>query len=290
MSIKNLVVILGKRLNKNELTAEGRSRVEAAIDYLATSSRDNVVVAFCGGVTPGQTISEAEVMYEYFLQLESQLESTLSIQARLLEKKSTNTIENIHNLALELIESGLLENSQQLNVVFVSNDYHLQRIFEVQSLMDEQGLLKVLEERCGQLGVALKIDRNIEQHVVVAYPYTTVQAQLFLLIDSLTTYRVYLEGIVAGRFVGQEEQTRKVPAQLGLKAIDKAVQLSATAQFSLLHSLLPLLQNCIRQTPVGTDKEKVREYLALLDTNLTLLNRYLDPEQDLDTRWWRSAH
>lgn len=290
MSMKNLVVILGKRLNKNELTAEGRSRVEAAIDYLATSSRDNVVVAFCGGVTPGQTISEAEVMYEYFLQLESQLESTLSIQARLLEKKSTNTIENIHNLALELIESGLLENSQQLNVVFVSNDYHLQRIFEVQSLMDEQGLLKVLEERCGQLGVALKIDRNIEQHVVVAYPYTTVQAQLFLLIDSLTTYRVYLEGIVAGRFVGQEEQTRKVPAQLGLKAIDKAVQLSATAQFSLLHSLLPLLQNCIRQTPVGTDKEKVREYLALLDTNLTLLNRYLDPEQDLDTRWWRSAH
>lgn len=290
MSMKNLVVILGKRLNKNELTAEGRSRVEAAIDYLATSSRDNVVVAFCGGVTPGQTISEAEVMYEYFLQLESQLESTLSIQARLLEKKSTNTIENIHNLALELIESGLLENSQQLNVVFVSNDYHLQRIFEVQSLMDEQGLLKVLEERCGQLGVALKIDRNIEQHVVVAYPYTTVQAQLFLLIDSLTTYRVYLEGIVAGRFVGQEEQTRKVPAQLGLKAIDKAVQLSATAQFSLLHSLLPLLQNCIRQTPVGTDKEKVREYLALLDTNLTLLNRYLDPEQDLDTRWWRSGH
>ncbi|MEZ9057586.1 YdcF family protein [Vibrio pelagius] len=290
MGIKNLVVILGKRLNKNELTAEGRSRVEAAIDYLATSSRDNVVVAFCGGVTPGQTISEAEVMYEYFLQLESQLESTLSIQARLLEKKSTNTIENIHNLALELIESGLLENSQQLNVVFVSNDYHLQRIFEVQSLMDEQGLLKVLEERCGQLGVALKIDRNIEQHVVVAYPYTTVQAQLFLLIDSLTTYRVYLEGIVAGRFVGQEEQTRKVPAQLGLKAIDKAVQLSATAQFSLLHSLLPLLQNCIRQTPVGTDKEKVREYLALLDTNLTLLNRYLDPEQDLDTRWWRSGH
>ena len=290
MSIKNLVVILGKRLNKNELTAEGRSRVEAAIDYLASRSNDKVAVAFCGGVTPGQTLSEAEVMYEYFLQLESQLESPLSIQARLLEKKSTNTIENIHNLALELIESGLLENSQQLNVVFVSNDYHVQRIFEGQSLMDEQGLLKVLEERCGQLGVALKIDRNIEQHVVVAYPHTTVQAQLFLLIDSLTTYRVYLEGIVAGRFVGQQEQTRKAPAQLGLEAIDKAVQISATAQFSLLHSLLPLLQNCIRQTPVGTDKEKVREYLALLDTNLTLLNRYLDPEQDLDTRWWRSGH
>tara|TARA_Y100001956_G_scaffold56027_2_gene55013 strand:- start:864 stop:1727 length:864 start_codon:yes stop_codon:yes gene_type:complete len=287
MSIKNLVVVLGKRLNKNELTAEGQGRVEAAIDYLVSRSNDEVAVAFCGGVTPGQTLSEAEVMYEYFLQLESQLESPLSIQARLLEKKSTNTIENIQNLALELIESGLFENGQQLNVIFVSNDYHLQRIFEIQSLMDAQGLLKVLEERCGQLGVSLNIERDIEQHVVVPYPHRTVQGQLFLLTDSLTTYRVYLEGTVAGRFVGQEQQTRKIPAQLGLDAIDKATQLSESGQFSLLNSLLPLLLNCIEETPVGTDKEKVREYLALLDTNLTLLNRYLDPEQDLDTRWWR---
>ena len=287
MSIKNLVVVLGKRLNKNELTAEGQGRVEAAIDYLVSRSNDEVAVAFCGGVTPGQTLSEAEVMYEYFLQLESQLESPLSIQARLLEKKSTNTIENIQNLALELIESGLFENGQQLNVIFVSNDYHLQRIFEIQSLMDAQGLLKVLEERCGQLGVSLNIERDIEQHVVVPYPHRTVQGQLFLLTDSLTTYRVYLEGTVAGRFDGQEQQTRKIPAQLGLDAIDKATQLSESGQFSLLNSLLPLLLNCIEETPVGTDKEKVREYLALLDTNLTLLNRYLDPEQDLDTRWWR---
>ncbi|KAB0301747.1 YdcF family protein [Vibrio fortis] len=287
MSIKNLVVVLGKRLNKNELTAEGQGRVEAAIDYLVSRSNDEVAVAFCGGVTPGQTLSEAEVMYEYFLQLESQLESPLSIQARLLEKKSTNTIENIQNLALELIESGLFENGQQLNVIFVSNDYHLQRIFEIQSLMDAQGLLKVLEERCGQLGVSLNIERDIEQHVVVPYPHRTVQGQLFLLTDSLTTYRVYLEGTVAGRFDGQEQQTRKIPAQLGLDAIDKATQLSESGQFSLLNSLLPLLLNCIEETPVGTDKEKVREYLALLDTNLTLLNRYLDPEQELDTRWWR---
>ena len=277
----------GKRLNKNELTAEGQGRVEAAIDYLVSRSNDEVAVAFCGGVTPGQTLSEAEVMYEYFLQLESQLESPLSIQARLLEKKSTNTIENIHNLALELIESGLFENGQQLNVIFVSNDYHLQRIFEIQSLMDAQGLLKVLEERCSQLGVSLNIERDIAQHVVVPYPHTTVQGQLFLLTDSLTTYRVYLEGTISGRFVGQEQQTRKVPAQLGLEAIDKAIQLSKSGKFSLLDSLLPLLLNCIEETPVGTDKEKVREYLALLDTNLTLLNRYLDPEQDLDTRWWR---
>ena len=247
MSIKNLVVVLGKRLNKNELTAEGQGRVEAAIDYLVSRSNDEVAIAFCGGVTPGQTLSEAEVMYEYFLQLESQLESPLSIQARLLEKKSTNTIENIHNLALELIESGLFENGQQLNVIFVSNDYHLQRIFEIQSLMDAQGLLKVLEERCGQLGVSLNIERDIEQHVVVPYPHTTVQGQLFLLIDSLTTYRVYLEGTVAGRFVGQEHQTRKVPAQLGLEAIDKAIQLSESGQFSLLDSLLPLLHQLHRR-------------------------------------------
>ncbi|MCG9630467.1 ElyC/SanA/YdcF family protein [Vibrio sp. Isolate30] len=287
MSIKNLLVVLGKRLNKNELTTEGRGRVEAAIDYLVGRSFDKIAVAFCGGVTPGQTLSEAEVMYEYFLQLESQLESPLDLQARLLEKQSTNTIENIQNLASELIDSGLFEHGRPLNVTFVSNDYHLQRIFEIQSLMDAQGLLRVLEERCQQLGVSLNIERDIEQHVVVPYPHMTVQGELFLLIDSLTTYRVYLEGTVAGRFVGQEVQTRKVPAELAIKAINKAKKLSVEAQLSLLDSLLPLLQTCIEETPVDADKEKVREYLALLDTNLTLLNRYLDPEQELDTRWWR---
>ena len=287
MSIKNLLVVLGKRLGNDELTAEGRGRVEAAIDYLAGRSYDKIAVAFCGGVTLGQTLSEAEVMYEYFLQLESQLESPLDLQARLLEKQSTNTIENIHNLASELIDSGLFEHGQSLNVTFVSNDYHLQRIFEIQSLMDAQGLLRVLEERCHQLGVSLNIERDIEQHVVVPYPHMTVQGELFLLIDSLTTYRVYLEGTVARRFVGQEEQTRKVPAELAIEAIHKAKKLSVEAQMSLLDSLLPLLQTCIEETPVDADKEKVREYLALLDTNLTLLNRYLDPEQELDTRWWR---
>ena len=287
MSIKNLLVVLGKRLGNDELTAEGRGRVEAAIDYLAGCSYDKIAVAFCGGVTLGQTLSEAEVMYEYFLQLESQLESPLDLQARLLEKQSTNTIENIHNLASELIDSGLFEHGQSLNVTFVSNDYHLQRIFEIQSLMDAQGLLRVLEERCHQLGVSLNIERDIEQHVVVPYPHMTVQGELFLLIDSLTTYRVYLEGTVARRFVGQEEQTRKVPAELAIEAIHKAKKLSVEAQMSLLDSLLPLLQTCIEETPVDADKEKVREYLALLDTNLTLLNRYLDPEQELDTRWWR---
>ncbi|MDK9737323.1 YdcF family protein [Vibrio sp. D404a] len=287
MSIKNLVVVLGKRLNKNELTAEGRGRVEAAIHYLVERSQEHLAVAFCGGITPGQESSEAEVMYQYFQQLESQLAYPLDIQARLLEKRSTNTIENIQNLAQELLESGLFEAGQSLNVIFVSNDYHLQRIFEIQSLMDAQGLLKVLEERCAALGMRLNIERDIEKHVAVPYPHHSLRGQLFLLIDSLTTYRVYLEGTVAGRFVGQEQQTRKVPARLGLEAIDKAIQLSKSGQFSLLNSLLPLLQGCIDETPAGTDKEKVREYLALLDTNLTLLNRNLDPEQDLNTRWWR---
>ena len=287
MSIKSLLVVLGKRLNKNELTVEGQGRVEAAIRYLENHSHDQLAVAFCGGITPGQALSEAEVMYQYFLQRESQLGCPLEIKARLLEKRSTNTIENIQNLAQELLNSGLFEAGQSLNVTFVSNDYHLQRIFEIQSLMDAQGLLKVLEERCAALGMRLNIERDIKKHVAVPYPHHSLRGQLFLLIDSLTTYRVYLEGIVAGRFVGQEEQTRKVPAQLGLEAIDKAIQLSKSGQFSLLDSLLPLLQRCIDETPAGTDKEKVREYLALLDTNLTLLNRYLDPEQELNTRWWR---
>ncbi|MFA0055948.1 YdcF family protein [Vibrio echinoideorum] len=292
MSINHLLIVLGKRLNENKLTDEGISRVDALVEYLAEllveESNQQTAVAFCGGVIKGQTTSEADAMHQYFRILESQREYPFSLGAILLEQSSTNTVENIQNLASEMIESGLFTRGQSLKVTFVSNYYHLQRIFEIQSLMDEQGLLKVLVEKCSALGIELQIDRQLEAHVAVPYPHQNTQGQLFLLMDVLTTYRVYLEGVSAGTFKRDLELVRGEPERLSSEALIAVKELvEGTSHFNIVDSLLPVLECCIQQTSVGTDIKKVREYLALLDTNLTLLNRYLDPESDLTHRWWR---
>ncbi|CAH7176461.1 conserved hypothetical protein [Vibrio chagasii] len=292
MSINNLLIVLGKRLNENELTEEGISRVDALVKYLAeflnAERRSSTAVAFCGGVTKGQSVSEADAMHRYFRELESLREVPFTLGAILLEQHSTNTVENIQNLAAEMIESGLFTRGQGVKITFVSNDYHLQRIFEIQTLMDEQGLLKVLVEKCSALGVELQIDRKLEAHVAVPYPHQTTQGQLFLLMDVLTTYRVYLEGVCAGAFKRDLKMVRWESERLSLEALAKAKGLvGSSPKFSIVESLLPVLEGCIRGTPIGTDIKKVREYLALLDTNLTFLNRLLDPESGHTHRWWR---
>ncbi|MDA0144949.1 YdcF family protein [Vibrio sp. RW] len=298
MSINHLLIVLGKRLNENKLTDEGMSRIDALVDYLTVESNQKLAVAFCGGVTKGQTRSEADVMYQYYRKLEDQREYPFTLGAILLEKTSTSTVENIQNLASEMIESGLFTRGQNVKVTFVSNDYHLQRIFEVQALMDEQGLLKVLVEECSSLGIEFQVDRRLDAHVAVPYPHQSVQGHLFLLMDVLTTYRVYLEGVCAGVFQRDLESVRQEPERLSLEALVVVKELVAksftkkgsmglSALFDIVDSLLPVLERCIQHTPAGTDIKKVREYLALLDTNLTLLNRYLDPESDHTHRWWR---
>ncbi|WP_210473607.1 YdcF family protein [Vibrio crassostreae] len=292
MSINHLLIVLGKRLNENKLTDEGISRVDALVGYLAEllveESNQQMAVAFCGGVTKGQTLSEADAMYQYFRELEAQCEHPFNLGAILLEQFSTNTVENIQNLASEMIKSGLFTRGQSVKVTFISNDYHLQRIFEIQALMDEQGLLKVLIEKCSALGVELQIDRKLESHVAVPYPHQTTQGQLFLLMDVLTTYRVYLEGVSVGAFQRDLDIVREEPQRLSVEAVVKAKELVRhSSLFGIVESLLPVLERCIQQTPVDMDTKKVREYLALLDTNLTLLNRYLDPESDRTHRWWR---
>ncbi|MEZ9999156.1 hypothetical protein A9261_14900 [Vibrio tasmaniensis] len=288
MSINHLLIVLGKRLNENKLTDEGISRVDALVEYLIVEANQQTAVAFCGGVTQGQNTSEADAMHQYFRKLESQREAPFMLGAILLEQLSTNTVENIENLASEMIASGLFNRGQSVKVTFVSNDYHLQRIFEIQSLMDEQGLLKVLVDRCSALGVDLQIDHQLEDHVAVPYPHQGPQGQLFLLMDVLTTYRVYLEGVVAGSFERDLESVRQEPERLSIEALVKARGwIESSPRFDIVDTLIPVLERCILQTPVGSDIEKAREYLALLDTNLTFLNRYLDPEQDKTQRWWR---
>lgn len=215
MNIRNVVIVLGKRLIGNALTAEGKSRVEALPKLLSSYDLNETVLLFCGGVTPGQTISEAMAMRDYFKQLPSA--KMLDDSNIILESDSQNTVQNIQNAALKLKQLGLAD--QRVEVTLVSNDYHLKRIFEIQSLMDEQGLLRTLKQHCASSGLNLHIDQDIDQHCSVMYPYQGLYAQAFLLIDELTTYRVYLEGVVNKAFDRPLDDVRYLPEKLALHAL-----------------------------------------------------------------------
>lgn len=292
---KKIYVVLGKRLVADQLTLEGQSRVDRLMMALQCNAIDNSVIAFCGGVTKGQTVPEASAMYSYLMKQvdecsnqRSSLSNLLNRNHILLEESSTNTVENIENLAIELLKTGQLQAGNQLHVTFISSDYHLQRIFEIQQLMDEQGLLGTLKKRCEQSGLTVLIDYDISRHFVAQYPYQHVEAQLFLLCDELTTYRVYLEGVVGRSFARDLESVRYQPyhiANSALNCINALIQ--QNEKWSFLISSLQLLRECIEATHCEQSPQMIEPYLVIFDTHITLLNRWFDPEQSHAGRWWR---
>ncbi|NRF30648.1 YdcF family protein [Vibrio coralliilyticus] len=271
MNIRNVVIVLGKRLVGNALTAEGKSRVEALPKLLSSCDLNETALLFCGGVTPGQTISEAMAMRDYFKQLPSaQMCHDLNI---ILESDSQNTVQNIHNAALKLKQLGLED--QRVDVTLVSNDYHLKRIFEIQSLMDEQGLLRTLKQHCANSGLNLHIDQDIDQHCSVMYPHQGLYAQAFLLVDELTTYRVYLEGVVNRAFDRPLDDVRCLPETLALRALSLLEVLNLPVE---IQDKLQSMKEVVLTTTSKVDCHAIESQLTYFHQTLTWLNRQLDPE------------
>ncbi|MCW8334170.1 YdcF family protein [Vibrio paucivorans] len=283
MSIRKVVILLGKRLVGDRLTAEGHSRVVGLVKALPNLKQRETVLLFCGGVTAGNTCSEAEAMFQAFISMMKQSNLTFPTDQILLENRSVSTVENIQNASQELLNSGLISKGDELEVVFVSNDYHLQRIFEIQQLMDEQGLLKVLRDKTVQQGIKLAISYQIDDHIAVPYPHISLRSQLFLLMDVLTTYRVFLEGVVRGAFKRDIESVQCVPLRLAEQAIHDAKLLSEKALvsgqvFTLLDERLPQLEKVVRETKDLSSVANIESGLEEFHRHLTALNRYLDPE------------
>nr|WP_244292145.1 YdcF family protein [Vibrio cidicii] len=281
MNANHVVIVLGKRLFANQLTEEGRSRVEALVAALSEGALDEqCLIAFCGGVTQGQTRSEASAMLEHFTLLCQQQGLTVAPQRILLEEQSTSTVENILKVSRVLIESGVCQRGSQLNVTFVSNDYHLQRIFEIQQSMDEQGLLRVLRERCAALGAEFAISYCLQDHLSVPYPHHGPQAELFLLIDELTPYRVYLEGVARGVFQRPLAEVRALPLQSATRALTRIGAIIAQrAEYAALNFDFARLQGWIGDTPPEANIESVKAIARVFNQQLISLNRQLDPEQ-----------
>ncbi|ERB67106.1 YdcF family protein [Vibrio coralliilyticus OCN008] len=271
MNIRNVVIVLGKRLVGNDLTAEGKSRVEALPKLLSSYDLNETVLLFCGGVTPGQTTSEAMAMRDYFKQLPSA--KMLDDSNIILESDSQNTVQNIQNAALKLKQLGLAD--QRVEVTLVSNDYHLKRIFEIQSLMDEQGLLRTLKQHCASSGLNLHIDQDIDQHCSVMYPHQGLYAQAFLLIDELTTYRVYLEGVVNKAFDRPLDDVRYLPEKLALHALSLLEALNLPVE---IQDKLQSMKEVVLTTTSEFDCHAIESRLTYFHQTLTWLNRQLDPE------------
>ncbi|EHH2486468.1 YdcF family protein [Vibrio vulnificus] len=283
MEEKCLVIVLGKRLFKNALTPEGVSRVDALVEAMASGQIEpGSRIAFCGGVTQGQARSEANAMFDYFQQRCLAKNLTFSAQNIWLEERSTSTVENIFEVSRLLIQRDQCSEGSVLKVTFVSNDYHLKRIFEIQQLMDEQGLLRVLRERCAQHGVHLDIRHDLEAHVSVPYPNVGGEAQLFLLIDELTTYRVYLEGVARGVFQRPLKEVRRIPyqkAQDALSAIRSV--LAQNTDWSPYYHDFAQLQQWIEESDIEQEAATISQIARCFNHTLVGLNRRFDPEQAL---------
>ncbi|WP_104048075.1 YdcF family protein [Vibrio jasicida] len=275
MKLNKVVIILGKRLVHDQLSAEGRSRVEALLNVLNEFCFETTALVFCGGVTQGQTVSEADAMYRYFYQLAKAREIDFPEQQVIIENRSLNTVQNMQNSAAELLRSGLCEAGQTIDVTLLSNDYHLERIIEIQTLMDEQGLLRVLKSRCAEMGVKLNISLDLLHHVSVPYPNTGVLAEAFLLFDELTTYRVYLEGVKRGAFERDLAEVRAKPLAIGLGAIEKLQALDLEPE---VRGQIVDMKKAIEMTAFDDSVVAAEQALAVFHPILTTLNLQLDPE------------
>ncbi|EPD5572024.1 YdcF family protein [Vibrio parahaemolyticus] len=277
MKLGNVVIVLGKRLVNNQLSAEGITRVEALAAKILEMPMENTALIFCGGKTQGQSISEADAMYAYFQTLNTSLAKPFPTSQTLLENRSLNTFENMRNAAKVLCESGLfpLPSQAAVEVILLSNAYHLERILEIQTLMDEQGLLRVLKSQCASVGLDLHISLDIQKHISVLYPHQGPQAEAFLLLDELTTYRVYLEGVKSGAF---QRDLTSVRAQPLLRAKQAINQLRALPLEMDVLQQIAEMKKAIEMTAFDESVATAERALEVFHPILTALNRRLDPE------------
>ncbi len=114
------VMILGNQVVGKDTPSDLMlERVNGAVEYL--ESDDDCMIVVCGGITTDeQIISEAELMEKLLT------EKGVNPDRIILEDKSTTTFENFE-YAKEKIEAHSGENIENVNVAFLSSDYHMHR-------------------------------------------------------------------------------------------------------------------------------------------------------------------
>nr|WP_319557229.1 YdcF family protein [uncultured Vibrio sp.] len=282
MQLDNVVIVLGKRLINNKLSPEGASRVKALVSALGSLRINSTAILFCGGKTQGQDIAEADAMFRYFRTLNNSRLRPFPESQVVIENRSLNTLQNMKNAADELCNSDLFQaakyDQSPIKVTLVSNDYHLERILEIQTLMDEQGLLNVLKTCCVSMGLELSIPLDVDKHISVPYPHQGISAEAFLLLDELTTYRVYLEGAVRGVFSQDLAAVRAKPLHIAQLAIEKLEVLPLDNESA---KNIQEIKKAVAMTAFNDNLNVVQQALDIIHPLLTMMNRTIDPESAL---------
>jgi hypothetical protein len=100
-------------------------------------------------------------------------------------------------------------------------------------------------------------------------------AAAFLLLDELTTYRVYLEGVKQGAFLRDLSVVRKKPLMIARHAIQQLLALPLDKD-----SLQQIedMKKAIEMTALDESVGAAEQALRIVHPILTALNRRLDPE------------
>ena len=113
---RDYLIVLGAAVYKDQPSLTLIRRLEGAKDYLETYP-DSVAI-LSGGMGPGETVTEAQAMYDWLVG------QGVAPDRLLLEPKSTSTEENLSNSFAIIRERG---DEPQGSVAIVSSAYHLYR-------------------------------------------------------------------------------------------------------------------------------------------------------------------
>ena len=105
------LIVLGCQVNGTVPSRMLRQRIDAAADYLNTYPDATAIVS--GGMGSGESITEAECMYNYLTA------QGIAPERIILEDKATSTMENLR-FSLALMDEGA-------TAAIVSNEFHLYR-------------------------------------------------------------------------------------------------------------------------------------------------------------------
>jgi vancomycin permeability regulator SanA len=117
-SSETVAVVLGAAVwSDNKPSTSLKARVKKGIDLYKDNKIDKIQLT--GGNAPGE-LSEAEVAFNYIKQFNVNLNDVF------IENKTTSTAEQIR-----FIKNELITHKKYRNIVVISNNYHLSRIYQM---------------------------------------------------------------------------------------------------------------------------------------------------------------
>lgn len=140
------LIVLGNAFDEGEPTDLTRYRLEAALEYL--EAYPDCVCIVSGGITEGNTVSEAEEMYKWLIG------HGIDEDRLIKEEKALDTYQNI-KYSYELIEAQ----NENASVAVVTGDYHVLRAKFTAKLQEHDPIMIGAETK----GVLVKLNFYVRE-------------------------------------------------------------------------------------------------------------------------------